>query len=102
MNKLKVLLKILIALFSIIIIFFNCQQPSGGNHGSGGGSNHNSSSSSSKEQNIILTVDPGDAGANVGQDNSIAVYGTNIYISYFDLTNYDLKFAKSIDGGETW
>jgi hypothetical protein len=38
----------------------------------------------------------------VGAFTSIAVSGSNVYISYWDGTNSDLKFAKSIDGGATW
>ena len=47
----------------------------------------------------IKGVDPN---LNVGLYNSIAVEGSNIYISYYDEANKDLKFAKSTDGGNTW
>lgn len=47
----------------------------------------------------IKTVD---SAGNVGQSPSIAVNGSNIYISYYDITNEDLKFAKSVDDGATW
>jgi hypothetical protein len=33
---------------------------------------------------------------------SIAAVGDSVYISYYDLTNGHLKFAKSTDGGVTW
>ncbi|MBN1837480.1 MAG: DUF1573 domain-containing protein [Spirochaetales bacterium] len=43
--------------------------------------------------------------AQVGHYNSIAVNGTdgrNVYISYHDESNGDLKFARSADGGASW
>src|SRR3989344_5391954 len=43
-----------------------------------------------------------DAPGNIGVYTSIAVSGSNIYISYRDNTNLNLKFAKSTDGGATW
>ncbi|MBN2533355.1 MAG: chitobiase/beta-hexosaminidase C-terminal domain-containing protein [Spirochaetales bacterium] len=33
---------------------------------------------------------------------SVAVEGSNIYLSYRAVTDYDLKLAKSTDGGDTW
>ena len=47
---------------------------------------------------IAITKVDGDA----GKYNSIAVDGSNIYISYLDYYNGDLKFVKSTDGGKTW
>lgn len=35
-------------------------------------------------------------------DCSIAVEGSNVYISYFDLAEESLMLAASRDGGETW
>jgi hypothetical protein len=43
-----------------------------------------------------------DTTGNVGMFTSIAVSGSNVYISYYDSTNGDLKFARSTDGGATW
>jgi glucose uptake protein GlcU len=43
-----------------------------------------------------------DSAGYVGWYTSIAVNGTNVYISYYDLSNYDLKLAKSTDNGATW
>jgi hypothetical protein len=43
-----------------------------------------------------------DSAGSVGNQNSIMVNGSIIYISYLDGTNYDLKIAKSTDGGATW
>ncbi len=39
---------------------------------------------------------------NAGQYNSLAVDGNKIYISYMDIINVDLKFARSLDNGVTW
>jgi hypothetical protein len=48
----------------------------------------------------IKTVD---SDGNVGYEkNSICGYSTNVYISYYDSTNSNLKFAKSTDYGDTW
>src|SRR3989344_5735918 len=47
----------------------------------------------------IKTVD---SVGNVGQYSSIAVSGSNVFISYRDSTNTNLKFAKSTDNGDTW
>jgi len=43
-----------------------------------------------------------DSTNNVGSYTSIAVDGSNVYISYLDITNINLKFAKSEDGGASW
>ncbi|MEK7461802.1 MAG: hypothetical protein AAB586_01895, partial [Patescibacteria group bacterium] len=43
-----------------------------------------------------------DSAGNVGSHSSIAVSGSNVYISYRDSTRTNLKFAKSTDGGATW
>ena len=50
----------------------------------------------------IVTVDDGGGVTNVGQYTSMAVDGSDVYISYYDVTNTNLKVAKSIDGGATW
>ncbi|MBE3129270.1 MAG: exo-alpha-sialidase [Acidobacteria bacterium] len=47
----------------------------------------------------IRTVD---STGDVGQNPTLRVSGDNIFISYFDQTNYDLKFARSTDGGTTF
>jgi hypothetical protein len=47
----------------------------------------------------IVTVDSEGV---VGKHNSLSVVGDNIYISYYNSTNEDLKFAKSITGGTLW
>jgi hypothetical protein len=43
-----------------------------------------------------------DFNGNVGWSNSIATTGSDVYISYNDMTNNSLKFARSTDGGVTW
>ena len=43
-----------------------------------------------------------DSNGNVGWSNSIATTGSDVYISYYDMTNNSLKFARSTDGGITW
>ena len=43
-----------------------------------------------------------DNGADVGSFLDLTVVGDSIYISYYDWDTGDLKFAKSIDGGDTW
>ena len=43
-----------------------------------------------------------DEGTYLLMTKSLAVDGENIYISYYDAANYDLKFARSADGGRTW
>jgi len=43
-----------------------------------------------------------DSGGSVGSDTSIKAASSLILISYFDATNFDLKFAKSTDSGATW
>jgi hypothetical protein len=43
-----------------------------------------------------------DSAGDVGKDPTLKVSGDNVFISYFDQTNYDLKFAKSSDGGVTF
>ena len=43
-----------------------------------------------------------DSTGNVGLFTSIGMSGTNVVISYYDLTNTHLKSAKSADGGTTW
>jgi hypothetical protein len=45
---------------------------------------------------------PVDTTGNNESDSSIVIESNNIYISYFDCTNGDLRFAKSTDGGATW
>ncbi|TAL35946.1 MAG: exo-alpha-sialidase [Spirochaetes bacterium] len=43
-----------------------------------------------------------DSVGSVGRESSIALNGNNVYLSYYDDTNYDLKFGKSIDSGVSW
>jgi hypothetical protein len=44
-----------------------------------------------------------DSAGDVGRYTSIQAYdANNIYIAYYDVTNGDLKFAKSINGGANW
>ncbi|MBN2546085.1 MAG: exo-alpha-sialidase, partial [Spirochaetes bacterium] len=50
-------------------------------------------------QNRIKTID---SAGDVGDFNSIAVYGNNVYVSYLDKTNYNLMFAMSSDRGSSW
>ena len=55
-----------------------------------------------EEQNpnpFKLTVD---STGNVGTYTSLAVDSSNVYISYSNNSNDDLKFAKSVDGGNNW
>lgn len=66
---------------------------------SGGGSSGDKGNDDTEETSIKKTVDS--AGI-VGRYTSIAVDGANVYVSYYDNTNGDLKFAKSIDNGDTW
>jgi hypothetical protein len=47
----------------------------------------------------IRTVD---SAGDVGDVTSIAISGSEVYISYYDTTNQDLKLARSSDGGVTW
>ena len=44
-----------------------------------------------------------DSVGNVGQYTSIYVDSSNgIHVAYYDVTNHGLKYAKSIDGGNSW
>ncbi len=45
-----------------------------------------------------------DAAPGVGQYPAMAIInsGNTIYLSYYDASNYAIKFAKSTDGGATW
>jgi len=43
-----------------------------------------------------------DTAGNVGKYSSICVDGQNVYISYYDETNANLKLKKSSNGGYTW
>ena len=43
-----------------------------------------------------------DGEGDTGQYTSLAVDGATLYISYYDVTNGDLKFARSDDSGATW
>ncbi len=43
-----------------------------------------------------------DETGNVGTQTAIAVSGNNVYISYLDETNTDVKVARSADGGYSW
>ena len=43
-----------------------------------------------------------DTSGSVGVPLSMALSGTNLYISYHDGTNYDLRLARSADLGLTW
>ena len=47
----------------------------------------------------IRTVD---SAGDVGNFNSIHGSGTNLFISYYDATNDQLKVAKSFDSGNSW
>ncbi len=43
------------------------------------------------------------SGGNMGEYSSLALVGSDdIYISYYDNTNNNLKFARSLDGGNNW
>ena len=43
-----------------------------------------------------------DSAGKVGDYNSLALDGTNLYITYFDETNFELKLAFSTDDGGSW
>jgi hypothetical protein len=43
-----------------------------------------------------------DSEDDVGRFASLAAKDGKVYISYYDAANKGLKFAKSIDGGNTW
>lgn len=43
-----------------------------------------------------------DSSGDVGRNSSIAVDGSNIYISFYDYSNGNIKFARSTNGGATW
>ncbi len=43
-----------------------------------------------------------DAKGTVGHYAAIALSGRDVFISYYDIGNACLKFAKSMDGGKTW
>jgi len=47
----------------------------------------------------IRTVD---SSGYVGKYTSLCAAGDCVFIAYYDETNGSLKFAKSIDGGNTW
>ena len=49
-------------------------------------------------ENIHIVDSEGD----VGYSPSIQASGTSVYISYQDQTNNAIKFAKSIDNGDSW
>ena len=49
----------------------------------------------------VITVDGGGS-YRVGETSSIAVKGSNVYISYYNFENKSLRFARSIDGGANW
>ena len=86
-HKYIVLNLILILLISILLI---CCSAGGGSSGGGGGD---------EETSFIKTID---SAGTVGEHTSMAVDGSKVYISYYDSTNGDLKFARSDDGGKTW
>jgi hypothetical protein len=83
--------------FSILLI--SCSEQGSSSNVINSGGRNIGSGATGGETNFYKTIDSTD---DVGQDTSIAVDGSNIYISYFDNTNNDLKFAKSTDGGDTW
>jgi hypothetical protein len=43
-----------------------------------------------------------DSTNDVGNYSSISIDGNKIYISYYDATSGNLKFAKSTDSGSSW
>ncbi len=47
-------------------------------------------------------VDEDSSPDDIGQFSSLAADGDKVYISYYDASNGNLKFAKSLDGGNTW
>lgn len=49
--------------------------------------------------NVMSVVD---TDGNVGQMPSLGTDGTNVYVSYGDGDNYNVKFASSQDGGLSW
>ncbi len=86
----------------ILLIFFlftGCPTQDTSSKDDGSSSGSDSDNDEVPETNLIKTID---TGGKVGLDTSIAVDGSNIYISYYDATNGDLKLAKSTDRGVTW
>ncbi len=76
-------------LFFILLIFITallCNCPTNGGN----------------EEPVLSGITVVDSAGDVGWKTSIAVAGNSVYISYYDSTNSDLKFAKSTDGGATW
>jgi|GEM_PF-1807131 len=99
----KKILKLCLFITLLFFIFLiGCPAVGTSDDGGSGGSGISSTGSIDTETNIIMTVEDGFGPENTGAYTSIAEQGTNIYISYYDITHGVLKLAKSEDKGISW